>query len=74
MNLSGRERRLVIALGVVILAGAVWLLFLRPSGSAEVDLTELFPPASPTAVAPPAASTASPTFVIPVGARDPFSK
>lgn len=77
MNLSGRERKLLIALGVVVLLMAVWFLFLRPS-TEPIVIEEILPSVSPTVVISPDAGggstgvPASPTFVVPAGARDPF--
>lgn len=79
MNLNARERKLLIALGVVVVLLLVWFVFLRPS-SEPVVLDDLFPPASPSAVASPSAGSGGavdangvPLFVIPPDARDPFS-
>jgi hypothetical protein len=79
VNLSGRERKLLVALGVVVLVMAVWFLFLRPSDE-PIVIEEILPSPSPTVVLSPDAGagggstggSASPTFVIPTGARDPF--
>lgn len=74
MNLSDRERKLLVSLGIVVVLMAVWILFLKPSSEPIILPDDLFPAASPTAVVPGGTGTAtgSPTFVIPVGARDPF--
>ncbi|MFM8999042.1 MAG: hypothetical protein ACKOKE_03060 [Actinomycetota bacterium] len=76
MNLSGRERKLLIALGVVVVLLAVWFLFLRPS-SEPIVIEEILPSVTPSAVVTPDApgtpgAIGSPTFVVPAGARDPF--
>ena len=78
MNLSGRERKLLIALGVVVLLMAVWFLFLRPSSEPVVLPDDLFASPTPSVVVSPGAEgtgaggTVSPSFVIPADARDPF--
>lgn len=71
MNLSDRERRLLIILAVFILVAGAATLLLR--GGDEVADLEPFPTASPTAQV--SISPASPTpsvFVVPPGTRDPF--
>lgn len=81
MQLSGRERKLLIALGVVVLVTVLYLAFLRPGGDDEVTIPDLFP--SPTVstvvggngdgATPVASPSATPTaFVVPADARDPF--
>lgn len=70
-NLSSREKRLIVALGVVVVLLAAYFLFLR--GGDEVLVPDIFPENSPAVVVPPIAQPeASPTFVIPPTARDPF--
>lgn len=70
MNLSPRERRLILVLGVVMLALVAYFTLLRGGGASEDVLPDLLP-----TTAPPSAVSPSPvpsTFVVPVGARDPF--
>lgn len=69
MNLSGRERRLLIALAVIIVLG-VGFLALRSGADEPLDLG-LFPSASPS-LSSPSTPPSSPTFVVPSGLRDPF--
>lgn len=72
MNLSARERRLVIVLGAVLSVMVVVFLLGRLGGGSAAEVPDLvLPTASQTAVPMPP-PTGSPTFVIPVGARDPF--
>lgn len=74
MNLSSRERKLLMALAAVVLLMAVYFLFLRGGGSGDVAVPEIFPSSGPTTVVPGGTGTVtgSPTFVVPPGARDPF--
>lgn len=76
MNLSARERKLLVSLGVVVLVMAVYFLFLRGDGGGEVAVPDLFPSSGPTVVISPSGDDApvdaSPVFAIPPGARDPF--
>ena len=77
MNLSGRERNLLIALGIVVVLMAVWFVFLRPS-TEPIVIDEILPSVTPSVVVSPGAEgtgaggTVSPSFVIPADARDPF--
>lgn len=74
MNLSARERRLLVALGVVVVLVAVWLLVVRPS-EAPTSIEESFPTVSPSVVVTPPSSdggSLDARFVVPVGAHDPF--
>lgn len=68
MNVSGRERRLLMVLGGVVLLLAVYFLFFRGGETVEV------PDEGPIPVVTQAIPTIgpSPTFVVPPGARDPF--
>lgn len=74
MNLSDRERRLLVALAAMVVIMAVYFLVLRGDGAAdEVAIPDLFP--SPTVsevVATPQASPTPTGFVVPPDARDPF--
>lgn len=81
MDLSGRERKLLIALAVVVVATVVFLVFLRPDGSEDVAIPDLFPSPTVSMVVggsedggtPVASPSATPTsFVVPPDARDPF--
>lgn len=70
-NLSARERRLALVFGAVVLLFAVYFLFLR--GGDEVAVPDVFPDNPPAVVTPAIVQPeASPTFVIPPSARDPF--
>ncbi|MFM7719148.1 MAG: hypothetical protein ACKO8G_06655 [Actinomycetota bacterium] len=71
MNLSARERRLIlIAAVVVLLIGAYWVFFRGDSGS---EVPDLFPDAVPTPEVFVLSPTPAPTFTVPPDARDPFS-
>lgn len=71
MNLSSRERRLLIVLGAVLVVMVVVFVLGRLGGSPAEEVPDLtFPGPSVTAPAP--LPTVSPTFVVPGGARDPF--
>lgn len=68
MNLSDRERRLLLILGGVIVVFVAYFLFFRGGDADPVPIdipVEVVTPAEPS-VQP------SPVFVIPAGARDPF--
>lgn len=71
MNLNPRERRLLMILGGVIVLILAYVLFLRGGGD-EVAIPELFPTPSVESPTVAPSPTASPSFVIPAGARDPF--
>lgn len=72
MNLSARERRLVIVFVSVLFVSLVVFLLGRLGGGSTSPVPELvLPTVSPTSVPMPEAA-ASPTFIVPVGARDPF--
>lgn len=68
-RLSSRERRLVVVFGLVLLLTGGFFLVSRSGSGAEIP--DLFPESSqpPVVVVAP---EASPTFVIPPTARDPF--
>lgn len=66
--MSGRERRLLAVLGAIVVIALGYFLFF---GGDDVEIEGLdLPQASPSAVV--ASPTVSPTFAVPVGARDPF--
>lgn len=70
MNLSVRERRLiVVAVIVALLIGAYWVFFRSDGGSEVPDLFPETPPAPEVFVLAP---TPAPTFTVPPDARDPF--
>lgn len=69
MKLSPRERRLILFLGVILL-GFVAYVTLLGGGGGQDALPDLLPTTSPPAVVSP--SPVPSTFVVPVGARDPF--
>lgn len=71
MNLSARERRLLIVFGALLVITLLVFLLGRLGGEdVAVEVPEIvFPSSSPSAMVVP---TGSPAFVVPVGARDPF--
>ena len=70
MNLSARERRLIVVAVIVgLVIGAYWLFF-RGDGGSEVP--DLFPEVVPTPEIFVLTPTPAPTFAIPADARDPF--
>lgn len=75
MTLSPRERRLLALLAVVAVA-AVAFLIIRGGGAERGDPPSISPSPSVAAPAPPddAFPQASPSFVIPTDARDPFTQ
>lgn len=82
MELSGRERRLLVILGAVVLLTVGYLVFLRLRPSeGDVTIPDLFPSPTVSAVVdgdgdvgtPVESPSATPTaFIVPAGARDPF--
>jgi hypothetical protein len=69
-GLSARERRLLVILGGVLVIMVGVFLLGRGGGSAEGVPDLVFPTPSVTASTP--APSATPSFVVPSGARDPF--
>lgn len=67
---SARERRLIVVLGGVLLIFAVVFL-LGLKGDDVVGVPDLGLP-TPVESAAPSPGAASPTFIVPAGARDPF--
>lgn len=71
MNLSDREKRLLLILGAFILVVGAAVVLLR--GGGEAVEVEPFPTASPTVEVSVSPASPTPTvFVVPPGTRDPF--
>lgn len=72
MNLSPRERRLLIVLGVVLVVMvAVFVVGRLGGGGSAAEVPDIVFPTESPSVAVVVPST-SPVFVVPPGARDPF--
>lgn len=71
MNLSDREKRLLLVLAAFILIVGAAMVLLR--GGEDAAELEPFPTASPTVEVSVSPASPTPTvFVVPSGTRDPF--
>lgn len=71
-GLSSRERRLLVVLGAVLVV-MVGVFVLGRGGGGAVEIPDVVIPTPSVSPSGPVPSS-SPSFVVPVGARDPFSK